>query len=116
MPRKPNPRSGFTLIELPVVIAIIAILVSLLLPAVQQVREAARRAQYKNHLKQMGIALHNYADACRVLPPGFVAGSNPAVTAPGWGWAVMILPQLDQTSIYNLANFSFPLTDVNNAA
>lgn len=116
MTRRLSVRGGFTLIELLVVIAIIAVLVSLVLPAVQQAREAARRAQCKNNLKQMGIALHNYADSSGVLPPGFIAGANAALTTPGWGWAVMILPQLDQAPIYNRANFSLPLHDINNAA
>lgn len=115
MVRKSSLRRAFTLIELLVVIAIIAVLVSLLLPAVQQAREAARRAQCKNNLKQMGLALHNYAEASRVFPPGFVAGANPAVTTPGWGWGVMILPYLDQGPLYNKGNFSLPVEDVNNA-
>lgn len=111
-----SKRRGFTLIELLVVIAIIAVLVALLLPAVQQAREAARRAQCKNNLKQMGLALHNYADVCRVLPPGFIAGANFAVTTPGWGWGAMILPYLDQAPLYNKANFSLPVEHANNSA
>jgi prepilin-type N-terminal cleavage/methylation domain-containing protein len=70
--KQSNP-PGFTLIELLVVIAIIAILIALLLPAVQQAREAARRTQCKNHLKQIGIALHNYHDTHDVVPPGWMS-------------------------------------------
>lgn len=68
-----NRRAGFTLIELLVVIAIIAVLIALLLPAVQQAREAARRSQCKNNLKQLGLSLHNYHDTHRVFPPGAVS-------------------------------------------
>ncbi len=91
---------GFTLIELLVVIAIIAVLVALLLPAVQQAREAARRAQCKNCLKQFGLALHNYHDMMNTLPPGWIGGNR-------WGWSMMILPQMDQAPLYNsLSNFT----------
>lgn len=103
-PKKKHVR-GFTLIELLVVIAIIAVLVALLLPAVQQAREAARRSQCKNNLKQIGLALHNYHDQSNTLPPGWInMGVNPGVT-PGvpskWAWSTMILPQLDQAPTFN---------------
>lgn len=103
MPRKlPARSSGFTLIELLVVIAIIGILVALLLPAVQQTREAARRLQCRNHLKQMGLALHNYADAHGTLPPGFIAQQEfyGASQLNQFGWGTLLLPQLDQASLY----------------
>jgi len=109
-------RSGFTLIELLVVIAIIAILIALLLPAVQQAREAARRTQCRNNLKQIGLALHNYHDTFLVFPPGALAmnsagvayppqttGSDPGRTTVtgGWSWSVFILPYIDQAPLYN---------------
>ena len=108
-------RRGFTLIELLAVTAIIVILVSLLLPAVQQAREAARRAQCNNNLKQIGLALHSYHDAHRVLPPGFVAGAPYPATSNGWGWSALILPQLDQAPLSNAANFNLPVEHPDNA-
>jgi prepilin-type N-terminal cleavage/methylation domain-containing protein/prepilin-type processing-associated H-X9-DG protein len=105
-------KRGFTLIELLVVIAMISVLVSLLLPAVQQAREAARRSQCRNNLKQIGLALHNYHDTHRLFPPGYVDfNGNPNLTpdndlGPGWGWATFLLPQMDQTSVYNQINFN----------
>jgi prepilin-type N-terminal cleavage/methylation domain-containing protein len=107
-------RRGFTLIELLVVIAIIAILIALLLPAVQQAREAARRTQCRNHLKQTGLALHNYHDNFSGFPIGVNSGNGvytPAGTASGngrWGvsfW-VALLPYVDQAPLYNQYNFS----------
>jgi len=86
---------GFTLIELLVVIAIIAILIALLLPAVQQAREAARRTQCRNHLKQLGLALHNYLDAYNSFPIG---GQVPIYQA---NWRASLLPYLDQAPLYN---------------
>ncbi|MDB5338219.1 MAG: hypothetical protein JWN70_3838 [Planctomycetaceae bacterium] len=101
-------KRGFTLIELLVVIAIIAVLIALLLPAVQQAREAARRSQCKNNLKQIGLAFHNYHDTMTVFPPGGIGpalwSADPGTTAPTnrIGWMQMILPYLDQQPLYNL--------------
>ena len=102
-------RRAFTLIELLVVIAIIAILIALLLPAVQQAREAARRTQCKNNLKQMGLALHNYHDVHLTLPPGWIAVEPDGTVSAhegisGAGWGTMILPYLDQSPLYNIFN------------
>ena len=101
-------RRGFTLIELLVVISIIAVLIALLLPAVQAAREAARRGQCINNLKQIGLALANYEQAQKVLPPGYVSNFDASGndTGPGWGWAAMILPQMEQPGLFNAVNFS----------
>ncbi|QDT64011.1 DUF1559 domain-containing protein [Calycomorphotria hydatis] len=109
-------RRGFTLIELLVVIAIIAILIALLLPAVQQAREAARRSQCKNNLKQIVLGLHNYHDAHRTFPPGIVPNqlygwppqppipANIDFTGRGWGWSVHILPFIEQAQLFDQLN------------
>ncbi|QDV49865.1 DUF1559 domain-containing protein [Gimesia fumaroli] len=95
-----HKRRGFTLIELLVVIAIIAILVALLLPAVQQAREAARRTQCKNNLKQMGLALHNYHDVYRSFPPGSVClGPIGSAQKTQINWAIAILPYIEQNAL-----------------
>jgi len=112
-------RRGFTLIELLVVIAIIAILVALLLPAVQQAREAARRSQCKNNLKQIGLALHNYHDLYNTFPPGWVNlgnnwNSNNYCSTNGGDdggrvpWTVLVLPMLEQTSLYQKFDMNKP--------
>lgn len=96
-------RTAFTLVELLVVIAIIGILIALLLPAVQAAREAARRTACQNNLKQLGLALHNYHDILRVLPPGWTAFASPGVPDPegdpGWGWASFLLPFAEQDNV-----------------
>jgi prepilin-type N-terminal cleavage/methylation domain-containing protein len=100
-------RRGFTLIELLVVIAIIAILIALLLPAVQQAREAARRTQCRNNLKQIGLALHNYLDAHSAFPPSYCAVPGVTTTVGGqWSAFARILPYLDQANLQNLINWS----------
>lgn len=111
--QRPAGRSGFTLIELLVVIAIVSVLVALLLPAVQRAREAARRIRCRNHLHQIGIALHRYHDAHAVLPPGYLW--SPGYTRGGFGWAGLILGQLGYAELYNALNFSLPLWHVANS-
>jgi prepilin-type N-terminal cleavage/methylation domain-containing protein/prepilin-type processing-associated H-X9-DG protein len=100
---------GFTLIELLVVIAIISVLIGLLLPAVQKVREAANRSRCQNNLKQMGLACHAYHDANQGLPPGYKATGPSSSTSPGWGWATFLLPYIEQNNLYQQINLDAPL-------
>ena len=104
------------------VITIIGVLIALLLPAVQAAREAARRMACSNNLKQIGLALHNYHTAINSFPPGYISAVGPTKIpawfaddlGPGWGWAAMTLPYLEQGNVYAQINFSKDVTDPTN--
>jgi len=100
--------AGFTLVELLVVIAIIGILIALLLPAVQAAREAARRSQCSNNMRQLGIGMHNYHDTVGAFPPGSVRYrlTTPDMNEPDFGWPALILPFIEQQSLQRLCNFN----------
>jgi prepilin-type N-terminal cleavage/methylation domain-containing protein/prepilin-type processing-associated H-X9-DG protein len=115
---RPAQRPGFTLIELLVVIAIIAILIGLLVPAVQKVREAAARSQCQNNLKQLGLAAHNFNDTMKFLPPQYVGDNNTTVPSPD-GFAtcwVLLLPYIEQANQYKLWNLQLPYSQQSSAA
>ena len=109
LPARPGRERGFTLVELGVVIAIIAVLIALLLPAVQSSREQARRAQCANNLLQIGLALASYEASHRVLPPGVVDATDPVDDAPTgyrFGWIARLLPHLERPTLANNLNFA----------
>jgi prepilin-type N-terminal cleavage/methylation domain-containing protein len=116
-------RRGFTLIELLVVIAIIAMLIGLLLPAVQRVRQAAARLQSQNNLKQIGLAMHSHHDSLSRFPAGYVSnhllpGTDSATLdgPPGWAWGTYLLPYLEQDNLFRQLNLNLPCYDAANAA
>src|SRR5262249_36651122 len=115
-------RRAFTLIELLVVIAIIGVLVGLLVPAVQKVREAAARLYSQNNLKQIGLALHNFHEVHLRFPAGYVSntgqpGTNPQTldAPPGWGWGTLLLPYLEQEALHRQLRLDLPCWDPANA-
>jgi len=114
MNRRSSLRFGFTLVELLVVIAIIGILVALLLPAIQAAREAARRSQCSNHLKQLALALHNYESSQKTFPPAIVMDLAPGKIWGEWGPHSRLLSYLEESSLQSQITFTLPFTDPKN--
>jgi prepilin-type N-terminal cleavage/methylation domain-containing protein len=111
---------AFTLIELLVVITIIGTLIALLLPAIQAVREASRKTQCANNIRQIGLSIHNFESSRRHFPAGYQAtmpyADGASDTSPGWGWSAAILPLLEESSVFKRIDFSLPIPDPANAA
>ncbi|MGD9126322.1 MAG: DUF1559 domain-containing protein, partial [Planctomycetia bacterium] len=118
-----RPATGFTLVELLVVIAIIGILIALLLPAIQAAREAARRMQCSNNLKQIGLAFENYHGAHSCYPSAYIVqaggvnfNSGTHDAGPGWAWGTLLLPFMEQNPLYEQIDFDYPCWHANNEA
>lgn len=113
-------RNGFTIVELLVVIAVIGVLVALLLPAIQNAREAARRTACKNNLKQLALGMHNYETTHRLLPPGYIHKFGPAASSlqpanhAGLAWGAMLLPQIEKEDLYDEFDANVPIWDASN--
>ena len=108
MIQRTSARRGLTVLELLIVIGMVAVLMALLMPAVQSARDQARAARCRNNLKQIGLALHNYLDVFNTFPPGWVAHSDSPDYGPAFGWMVMLLPFVDQAPLYNQLDFQKP--------
>lgn len=105
---RPGHRPAFTLVELLVSVAVISVLIALLLPAIQQAREAARRATCRNHLKQLSLALHNYHDTHRTFPINYSFWNiRPPTDGMSTSWMVLLLPYIDQSPLYNTVSFNY---------
>src|SRR5688572_18349252 len=110
------PRSGFTLVEILVVVAIISILIALMLPAIQAARESARKTKCANNLKQIGLAIHNYMDVKKSFPPGYVTKVLPNLDdgGPGWSWGPMIMPHFEEGAAFEQVSLSEPIASEQN--